>query len=324
LTPKISIIIPCYNIETHLSKCVSSVINQTFSDFELLLLNDGSTDTTLQVCDKLKNIDSRIKVFTHPNKGVSYTRNRGIELAVGECIMFIDGDDYVKEDYLEYFIKAYKSSSWTLCGFINVKQNQLTENKYYSNLLELFPQRKIEKIDFLKVLAYYSLSSPCAKIYDRKIIMDRHILFDKNITYQEDLVFNLEYVKYINEIRILDYFGYFYIEHTNSSTSRFHKNFDHIELLYNSLHSMVVSSQDKLIVREFIFQTILRKISNIFHTNSKNSKIQKLNELKEIFNSESFRYVEKFIFQSKINVGLKSLLKLKNSFLIYNYYKLFH
>ena len=97
----VSIIIPCYNIAQHLPTCIQSVLLQTFTDFELLLINDGSTDTTLQICEQFAANDSRIKVFTHQNKGVSYTRNRGIKEAKGEYIMFVDGDDYVERDYIE-------------------------------------------------------------------------------------------------------------------------------------------------------------------------------------------------------------------------------
>lgn len=321
-SPQISVIIPCYNIDKHLSKCIESVLAQTFEDFELLLIDDGSSDSTLAICEEYQKKDTRVKFFSHQNKGVSDTRNRGVDLAQGKCIMFIDGDDFIKDDYFNYFITDYSKEIWAICGFTNVREKKTTENRYFLELLKLFPNGKIERIDFLKLLKYYSLSSPCARIYDRKIIIDENIRFNENITYQEDLAFNLRYLNHVKEIKLLDYFGYFYIEHKNSSTSRFHKNFDHIELLFDSLNRMVISNDDKLIVKEFIFQSVLRKISNIFHPKSNKNHFEKITELSALFKSKYFNYTYDYINKTPINFILKTILKLKSTFLIVLYYKL--
>lgn len=321
-SPKISVVIPCYNIEKHLSKCIESVLAQTFSDFELLLIDDGSSDSTLEICKEYQQKDTRVKFFSHQNKGVSDTRNRGIDLAQGECIMFIDGDDFIKDDYFEYFINYYSKEIWAICGFTNIREKKKTENRYFFELLKLFPNGKVERADFLKLLEYYSLSSPCARIYDRKIIIDENIRFNQYITYQEDLAFNLRYLNHVKEIQLLDYFGYFYIEHKNSSTSRFHKNFDHIELLFDNLNPMVISDDDKMIVKEFIFQSVLRKISNIFHPKSNKNSSEKKNELSSLFNSKYFIYIYDYINKTQINFILKTILKLKSTFLIVVYYNL--
>lgn len=322
--PKISIIIPCYNIEEYLPKCIESILTQTFKCFELLLIDDGSNDKTLNICANYQVIDDRIRVFSHENKGVSYTRNRGIHLAEGDYIMFIDGDDYVKEDFIDKLFGAYEEGVWPICGMINVCNDQPLENENYSNLLKLHPNGNIESSNFLDLLKYDSYSSPCCRIYLKSIIIQNNILFDKNISYQEDLIFNLAYSNYIIKAKVIKYFGYHYIEHKSSSTNRFHYAFDHIELLLKSLKRMILTKKDELVVKEFIFQSILRKVSNIFHPNSTKDKNQKLNNLKVLFNSESFKYIDNFIYQSKINIGLKFLLKLKNPYLLYNYFKMLH
>ena len=189
-SPVISIIIPCYDNAPHLPKCIESVLSQSFGDFELLLLNDGSTDTTLNICEDFQKKDARIKVYSHENKGVSYTRNRGITLALHDYIVFIDADDFIKIDYIERLSASYVDRIWPICGFINAKANKFTENVHYKKLLKIFPTRKITKENFLKLLEFYSLSSPCARMYCKKIIIENNIKFDKNITYQEDLLFN--------------------------------------------------------------------------------------------------------------------------------------
>lgn len=324
MTPKLSIIIPCYNIEPHISKCVESILEQTFNDFELLLINDGSKDNTLEVCREYEQKDTRVKVYSHDNKGVSYTRNRGIELAQGECILFIDGDDFVKPDYLEKLVANYADGIWPICGMINVKKGEVKENENFKKLLALFPDKVVVKDRLLEILAYYSLSSPCARIYSKTILTENKIIFPENISYQEDLLFNLEYCKHIEQVRLLDYLGYFYIEHQVSSTGRYHKNFNHIEDLFLSLSSMVETKRDKEIVQEFIFQTIMRRITNVFHTDSPKKRNEKLKELKEIFESKSYRFMHGFISKSGVNFGLKTLLMLKSPILLFNYYRLLH
>ena len=101
MNEKISVIVPVYNVEKYLEKCVKSILNQTYSNFEILLINDGSTDNSDIICDKIKNLDDRIKVFHRENSGVSATRNFGLENSTGNLITFIDSDDFIKEDMLE-------------------------------------------------------------------------------------------------------------------------------------------------------------------------------------------------------------------------------
>ncbi len=323
MTPaKVSIIIPCYNIAEHLSKCIESVLAQTYPDFELLLVNDGSTDNTLKIIEAFAEKDMRIKVFTHENKGVSYTRNVGIENAKGEYLMFIDGDDYVKDDYIEKLVASAEEGSWPLCGMINVRNGNIKENEHFSQLKHLFPDGFIEKERFLRVLEYYSLSSPCARLYERNIIAENQIRFDDSITYQEDLIFNLTYIDRINKINLVDYFGYYYIEHGTSSTSRFHTKFDHIQLLRDGLQQMVYSTEDGLIAKEFIFHTVLRKIANIFHPDSDKNDAAKLSELTQLFQADYFYYIYEYIKVSPVNLILKTLLKLKSPRLVFLFYKI--
>lgn len=317
---KVSIIIPCYNIEYYLPKCIDSILNQTFKDYELLLIDDGSTDKTLEVCEYYQKKDGRIKVFTHSNNGVSYTRNRGIELAKNELLAFIDGDDYIKPDYLEKLVNGYEEGTWTICGMINEKNGFTKENENYQLLLNHFSNYFIEKGDFLFLLKYYSYSSPCARIYSKKIIIENKIYFDLSISYQEDLIFNLAYSKYIDRVLCLDYFGYFYVAHVNSSSNQYHEKFDHIELLLKKLYPLINSNQDELIVKEFIFSSVMKKMSNILHPNNRN--LQKKEEVLRLFKSSSYDYMYSYIEHSNVNFVLKIILKLKSSIFLCYYYKL--
>lgn len=324
MTPKVSVIIPCYNIEQHLPKCIESILNQSFDDFELLLINDGSTDDTKVVCESYAKQDSRIKVFHQKNAGVSAARNLGLQQATGDLLIFIDGDDYIKKDYIEQLVNNYVEGNWLICGMINVRNENPICNKDFQNLLDIHPERMISKSNFMNLLKYYSFSSPCARIYSAKIIKDNSLKFDINVTYQEDLLFNLEYVQFIEQVKLVDYFGYYYIEHLTSSSGRFHHNFNHVDLLFQKLNDLVRSKDDKNTLKEFILQTTLRKISNIFHKKSPKTTKDKLSEIKELYRSAYYNYSYEYIDKLKINIILRKVLASKELSLLYFYFKLVH
>ena len=109
INPKISIIVPVYNAEKYLNECVDSILNQDFTDFELLLVNDGSKDNSGHLCDKYAHKDNRVRVFHKENGGVSSARNLGLDNAIGEYIVFIDSDDYVDVNYLSILMSVGES-----------------------------------------------------------------------------------------------------------------------------------------------------------------------------------------------------------------------
>ena len=106
MTPMVSMIVPVYNSEKTLSRCIDSILNQTYRDFELILLNDGSTDTSGEICDAYAKRDSRVRVVHKENTGVSDTRNRGIDLARGEYLQFLDSDDWITPDATALFVRT--------------------------------------------------------------------------------------------------------------------------------------------------------------------------------------------------------------------------
>ena len=105
----ISVIVPVYNVEPYLRQCIDSILNQTYTDFELILVDDGSTDRCPEICDKYKEKDDRVRVLHKTNGGLSDARNHGIDIANGDYITFIDSDDMVSKDYLEVLIQSLKS-----------------------------------------------------------------------------------------------------------------------------------------------------------------------------------------------------------------------
>lgn len=319
---KISIIIPCYNIASHLPKCIESVLNQTYSDFELLLINDGSTDGTLKVCEEYRKKDTRIKVYSHHNRGASYSRNKAMEVACGEYIMFVDGDDWIEKEMLAVLVEDSNNTTvMNICGMINEKSSQVTKNPFYEKLLES-KEDLIQKDSFITLVENYQMSSPCCKLYHKSIITDNKIRFDEKISYQEDIIFNLKYFKYIEAVKLRPFYGYHYIQHVVSSSSRYHKYFDHINNLMLQLRHYSRNQHDEKVTRVFVFDTILKAMSNIAHKNAPLRNREKIMELQKILVSDEFNYCQGEIKKSSLNALLKTLLLYKNAYFVNVYYSL--
>lgn len=324
MIPQVSIIIPCYNIARHIGNCIDSILAQSETDFELLLLNDGSRDDTLNIVQSYAKKDDRIRVFSHANQGVSFTRNRGIEEAKADWLLFIDGDDYVKPDYIAQHLAVAEESVWPISGMVNVKEGVEKENEYFKQLLALFPNKELRKQDVLKVLQHYSLSSPCVRLYHRKSLMDNTIRFDTQVSYQEDLLFNLQYIQVIESVRLIDYYGYYYVAHGDTSSSRYHAYFGQVKDLYALLKPYVGTLENELILQEFMFQTSMKEISNIMHPDALLTKKEQIKKLQALFQSDYFQFSKNYIASVKINLMLKTILRIGNSNLVYYYFKRLH
>lgn len=210
---KVSIIIPIHNGENVLKRCLDSILKQTYKDFELILVNDGSVDSSEHICRKYMEQDSRIKLISKEQEGVSATRNRGIEEAVGEYIQFVDCDDYLASDYVETMVTAMeeKLADLVIAGYTRRRDGQVVENlpnpAFYATKLEFAK-------DFFKLYNCWYLNTPWNKLFRRECIKE---YFPLNRSLGEDLLFNLEYMRNVEQIAVIACGGYQYcIENENS------------------------------------------------------------------------------------------------------------
>ena len=189
---KVSVIIPVYNSENYIEKCISSLQRQTFTDFEMIVINDGSTDNSLQLINALAKTDSRIKVFDQVNMGTANTRNLGIKASSGKYIMFIDNDDWINEDYIEQFYNEISKSKADIVvgGYNRVNDDKIMFVRRISNIIDI-----------------YSQLAPWAKIYNRDFILQNDILFFSN-PIGEDVYFSLLIYNKSKNIKCFDYIGY--------------------------------------------------------------------------------------------------------------------
>lgn len=213
----ISIIVPVYNAEAYIENCIKSILRQTFDDIEIILINDGSEDNSVEIIDTLCQKDDRIKVFHKQNGGVSSARNLGLDKACGEYIMFVDSDDCLGADLCSHLIAAMENSDLTIGGF---RQLFISEQKIImgddKNIL--MNNEFGECFDYLYKNNF--LNAPFSKLYKKQIIADQR--FDPEVALGEDFLFNLEYLRKCKQISIVHTDLYFYnCMNENSATRRF-------------------------------------------------------------------------------------------------------
>lgn len=218
----ISIIVPVYNGEQYIRRCVDSILNQTFTDFELILVDDGSTDNSSIICDDYANHDSRVRVIHKANGGVSSARNTGLSsIKGGEYVAFIDVDDYVVNTYLECLIANAEDADMIVCGFKHFYQgdeNHMVLREVYldklydeSNIGDLLSKR-IEGLPF---------RTPWAKLFKTSIIKEYSLSFDKGMKLGEDTKFVFEYMLHASKIKTISLVGYLYREDHGGNIRRY-------------------------------------------------------------------------------------------------------
>lgn len=212
-SPIISIIIPVYKVEEYLRQCLDSVLVQTFTDWELILVDDGSPDHCGAICDEYAEKDSRVKVLHIPNGGVSNARNIGMKEAQGEWITFIDSDDWVSEDFIESLYEPIRTNSdldLVHGGCQNFEDKVgFSINQTYNFYIGNNPTHLLKSFRGLAV----------SKLYRRDIIEYNHIKYDKNIRIAEDYAFTLDYILFVHKYCFSSATGYFY-RHTSNSATR--------------------------------------------------------------------------------------------------------
>ncbi len=207
----ISIIVPVYNVEKYLDQCIDSIIKQTYTDWECILINDGSSDNSGIICDCWKERDSRIIVVHQPNYGVSTARNTGIDLAKGDYITFIDSDDWVSSNYLEVLIHHQTTypSDIVVSGIIQTFQNG-TSATFQPDSTISFDLNHDNITHFIHLNQNHLLYGPTSNLYQSKIIKYNKIYFDTRLSYGEDLVFNYKYLGFTKSITCVNQSHYYY------------------------------------------------------------------------------------------------------------------
>ena len=315
---KLSIIVPVYNVEKYIDRCVESILNQEEKDFELILIDDGSTDTSGLLCDKYAEIDNRVKVIHKKNEGVSVARNIGIELASGTHLGFVDSDDWIdKTMYLDMLKVAQNlKCDIVMCDAITVYDNEETQIDTFESIkCNTFFNKEDIKPEILKEIA----GSTWRCIYASKIIKENNIRFPINLKLSEDRIFNLYSIGNSKKI--------FYIK--NTYYRRFMRKGSAVTKYYPDLNIMVKLYTDK--VKELLrlywtpvepylneykkqfFISYLTVVYNLFHEECKLSIYEKYIQIKEFINEKE---VVEILETLEIGDFKLKLLKKKKVFLL--------
>ncbi|MDD4969987.1 MAG: glycosyltransferase family 2 protein [Paludibacter sp.] len=223
ILPKISVIVPVYNAEKYLNKCIDSILNQTFTNFELLLIDDGSKDNSGVICDEYAKKDKRVRVFHLENGGVSTARNSGIENAIGEWINFVDSDDWLEQEVFNDVLKKIRNIKVDLV----IWGYRLVYPNYSHDIIIPYEGYFINNTDTAELLILCDLKklleSPCNKLYSNEIIKNKHLRFDFKLSLMEDSKFNWSYFNSVESICSIQKIYYNYrINHNRESLSSKH------------------------------------------------------------------------------------------------------
>ncbi len=218
--PLVSIIVPVYNAAKTIGRCVNSILNQEYRDFELLLLDDGSTDASGELCDAFAKKDPRVRVLHKANSGVSDTRNRGIARARGKYLQFADSDDWLTPEATKFLVQAITDHNcdMVIADFYRVIGERVSQKG------SIEEEGVMEQTDFaIKMMQkpadfYYGVL--WNKLYKRSIIEKHHLRMDSSVSWCEDFMFNLEYVRHAKTIYALRIPVYYYVKTKGSLVSQ--------------------------------------------------------------------------------------------------------
>lgn len=214
-----SIIIPVYNADKYIEKCIESIICQDRNKFEIIVVDDGSTDKTGIVCDEYSNKYSNIKVFHTENKGVSRARNLGLSEAIGDYILFVDADDWVTSDYIDVISKEIEGVDLLFFSNSRVIGEKIIKQSYG----DAYAENRVETEELIlniKKQKYEYFGFTWNKCFSRNIISKNNILFVNDLSVREDEVFTNTYCSYINSIKFIKKILYNYREQTTGLTCK--------------------------------------------------------------------------------------------------------
>lgn len=302
--PKISIIVPIYNAEKYLHYSLESILTQTFTDFELLLVDDGSNDKSMEICDEYAQADSRVKVLHKENGGVSTARNVGLSNANGEWVYFVDSDDIVLSDALDTFANLIEANTdFVMAGFyISDESGTKIKQPKVQKRCKLSPIQALKEMYKPSDFSYQGYL--WCKLFKRSLIQQANLRFYDAISFNEDRLFILEYLCYTNNISYTTKPVYNYIQRSNSAmgalkrgyNKKFATDFEAMVLMYERISNFTKDSE--------LIRLALKGICDSYKENHK--MMLKFNK----YDNEIHRHMFKCMLRTgAISIYLKSILR---------------
>lgn len=295
-TPLISIIVPIYNAERYLQRCIDSILTQSFTEFELLLINDGSKDNSGAICDEYSANDCRVRVFHKENGGVSSARNVGLDNANGIWVTYVDSDDWVTKEYLSNLWNHAQNGVDLVVSF---------PTYIYSNGTSKRPQyspKFVDEHNFEDIFVEHSMhqnTSPWSKLFKRTIIESGNIRFSEDMQIGEDLLFLYTYMLHTVNIYISSDTDYFYsydlatslTKRVNSYKSEFAGYTNIKQVIEELIKKREIKSKDSLKRLGWVIGYYTRNVLNALYHDSTIMRKQRLTTLKNLDIEPYFKYL---------------------------------
>lgn len=297
----VSVILPVYNVEKYIYKCINSVINQTYKNLEIILVDDGSPDNCSKICDDYAKIDNRIKVIHKENGGLSDARNFGIKSATGKYIAFIDPDDYVSDYYIEVLYQNIikNNADISICSFVEVTENEsndLNLNNSDENVVYTFSRMEVFENLYVSEWALRTVVA-WNKLYKRELW--NNLLYPKGKIHEDEFVI-CELIEKSSKIVYTDKVLYYYVQHKGSITGNGYneKTFDKFEAFEKRSNFFKTNNYIEL-YEKCLYELCLANRMIYISTDNKELKVKLNNQFKIV----SKQYIkEKFSFNRKFRL----------------------
>lgn len=308
--PQVSIIVPAYNVENYIERCLNSLVNQTFKDIEIITINDGSTDKSLELLNKYAKEDIRVSVIDLGDEGVSYCRNLGVEKANGKYIMFVDSDDWIDSNMIEAMYKKAEENKLDLvmCSYIREFKDHSKEKRF--NLPEeiIYKEDKVKNELLRKLVGPVkeelsnpemldSLGTVWGKLYRTDILKENKIKFVdlKEIGSAEDTLFNIFTFNYLSKVMFLNKPMYHYWrDNPKSVTSQYNPKLkEQRKVFFKYISDFIKENNFGQVFKEALNNRICTSVLGLglieCSKNNKISRINKIKNIKKIINEEYIR-----------------------------------
>ena len=299
-TPKVSVIVPVYNAARYIERCVNSLLAQSFTNFELVIIDDGSLDDSLTICQQLCGKDSRIRLIGTTNAGASAARNRGIDESRGQYIVFCDADDFAGREYLADFFTVKHDKTALVIQY---------PSHFYEDSNTTVPPTMTPRTGIYDIGPGLNLGRllhngyPFGKLYDAKIIRENGLRFNPAISYKEDLIFMLEYLRHVETIAVAAGAEYRYCVHAQSLSTRWKNPSELIKINITVRQLLQAWNIDHDYYREFETFCVGETLHMIYNAPA-TTKIPRCTILRELKDS---LHTDAFLIQTRFDGLLGSL-----------------
>ena len=320
MSPSLSIIVPVYNVKKYISRCVESLISQSFKDIEIILVDDGSFDGSSIICDQYTNQYDFITTIHKSNGGHASARNCGIDIARGNYIMFIDSDDFVHCDMCRLMYNAINSSpfSWVFCNMQRVNENGNVISGLSENEANVCFSSNPTYFNAFKLSLSGSVSN---KIYNLKTIRNNNIRFDENYKLGEDVQFDCLYFKTCSSIQFIPSPLYFYRVVENSLTHSYHPNHLSIYIKLFSTRLPFIAYDEINEFCDIYFHYFVTLLDNTMDKRNPMSFWEKMRYNHKMMRTEEFRYCVAHSSGKNDSKLFMSIVKTHNYYLYWAFQK---